>query len=319
MDAVTPLETQAVEQLRVDLEKAAAVAVGEGSAPVQPVVIATWTPTAQRGYRKLLKAWNKVRFALGFTRPPVSRINLCARCAEPLLPLPLPPNENASKISDQQLTVTATQDTIGRPALIAQPTSPEQVALLLSFARRERREISVHSAGAHSSHALVTDSVCIDLSRLRSVTVDPSTKTADVGGGCTIGDVDDACAPHQLALPMGHVFHTGVAGMALNATSGVGYLSRTRGLCVSWLREVTIVLSNGEIRDVSAESDPELFWGIKGAASNFGVVTRMRFALSAIHKEVVAGDIVKFPKGVGPPVWNSGKSRLELATNWVSA
>ena len=169
------------------------------------------------------------------------------------------------------------KDAMGWPALIAQPRSPEDVAALIKFAKNQKRHVCVKTFGGHSNHALVDDAICIDLSLLRKteMNLEAQPPTIEVGGGCVIGDVDKCSKPHGLALPMGHVYHTGVAGMALNATSGVGYLTRTRGLCVEYLREVTIVLQSGEILDVSAESHPELFWGICGAASNFGVVTRM--------------------------------------------
>ena len=139
--------------------------------------------------------------------------------------------------------------------------------------------------------------MCIDLSLMRSVRVDPKAATAEIGGGCLIGDVDDACKEHGLALPMGHVYHTGVAGMALNATSGVGYLARTRGLTVTYLREVPMVTADGKTRTVSDATDSDLFWATQGAGANFGVVTSMIFNLTKVPPKVLAGDVVKFPLG----------------------
>ena len=165
----------------------------------------------------------------------------------------------------------------------------------------------------------MTGCVCIDLSLMRSVRVDPKAATAEIGGGCLIGDVDDACKEHGLALPMGHVYHTGVAGMALNATSGVGYLARTRGLTVTYLREVTMVTADGKTRTVSDATDSDLFWATQGAGANFGVVTSMIFNLTKVPPKVLAGDVVKFPLGSGPPCGclNSGKSRYELVQHFV--
>merc|ERR1740129_2630250 len=116
---------------------------------------------------------------------------------------------------------------------------------------------------------------------------------------------------------MGHVFHTGVGGMLLTATSGVGYLSRTRGLCGHWLLEVTMVMHDGRVLIVNKEENADLFWGLPAAGANFGIVTRFKFKLTKVASTVLAGDVVRFPKGEGPPCRNSGLTRFELAKQWT--
>lgn len=210
-------------------------------------------------------------------------------------------------------------DTIGWPAVIVQPKTAEHVSRLVQFAKQHDLEVCVRTAGGHSGHALVTNCLAVDLSLMRQIAVDPQAKTVSIEGGATIGDVDGACQKHNLALVMGQVHHTGVAGMALNATSGVGYLARTRGPNVKHLKSVDLVLASGEIlNNVTEESHPDLFWGIRGAGSNFGIVTKLIYRLTAMPQEgVYCGDIVKFPIGEGPPIWNSGKTRLELILNHI--
>jgi len=205
-------------------------------------------------------------------------------------------------------------DSAGMPLVIVLCQSASDIAKSVLFAKKHEHPMCVHSAGAHSASAVVDDCLVIDLSRLRKVLVNPKERTVTVSGGATIGDVDDACKPHGLALPMGHVHHTGVAGMALNATSGVGYLSRTRGLTVSFLQSVTIIMHDGTIETI--EKDHELFWGLQGAGANFGVAAEMVFNLSKVAPLNFSGDLVKFPKGEGPGKFlcciNSDKSREEL-------
>ncbi len=119
---------------------------------------------------------------------------------------------------------------------------------------------------------------------------------------------------------MGHVHHTGVAGMALNATSGVGYLCRTRGLTVTYLKSVTIVMANGTVKKISSDENSELLWAIRGAGSNFGVVIEMVFSLTNMAPRVFSGDLVKFGKGTGPGKLlcciNSKQTREELVMKW---
>ena len=145
-------------------------------------------------------------------------------------------------------------------------------------------------------------------------------KTATVAGGATIGDVDKAAKPHGLALPMGHVHHTGVAGMALNATSGVGYLCRTRGLTVAFLQAATLVMADGSIKRISENENRELLWAIRGAGSNFGIAVEMVFSLTKVSPKVFAGDLVKFGRDTGPGKFlcclNSKVTREELVLKW---
>jgi hypothetical protein len=208
-------------------------------------------------------------------------------------------------------------DTVGKPAAIVRCTTTEDVVAAVKFAVEHKIEVCVRSAGAHSGHAVVDDCLVIDLSLMRTVTVDAAARTVEVAGGALIGDVDDACEKTGLGLPMGHVYHTGVAGMLLNATSGIGFLSRTRGLCGSYLREATVVTADGRVLVCNTTDNADLFWALPGAGSNMGITTRFVFRLSVVPPVVIGGDVVQFPKGEGPPFRNSCKSRYDLVMPWV--
>jgi hypothetical protein len=213
------------------------------------------------------------------------------------------------------------KNTAGMPLVIVKCTNADEVGKVVSFAKTNEVKVSVHTAGAHSSYAVVDDSIVIDLSLMREVKVDPHSRTATVAGGATIGDVDKATKPHGLALPMGHVHHTGVAGMALNATSGVGFLSRTRNLTVTYLKSAKLVMADGSLKEISETENSELLWAIRGAGSNFGVAVEMVFALTKMPPKVYAGDLVKFGKDTGPGkifcCLNSKHTREELVLNWL--
>ena len=116
----------------------------------------------------------------------------------------------------------------------------------------------------------------LDMSRLRSVYVDPLTCTATVGVGCRAGDIDRETALHNLLLPLGFAPTT---GMALVFGGGVGLASRQFGLPMDCLESVTLVTAQGRVVQASAEQHPELFWGLHGYGANLGVITHLTLRL----------------------------------------
>src|SRR5688500_17731800 len=103
-----------------------------------------------------------------------------------------------------------------RPALIARCAGPDDVARAIGFARDRDLLLAVRGGG-HNGAGLGTcdDGVVIDLSMLRDVDVDPSSRTVRVGGGATWREVDAATNAHGLATPSGIIGTTGVGGLTL--------------------------------------------------------------------------------------------------------
>jgi FAD/FMN-containing dehydrogenase len=111
----------------------------------------------------------------------------------------------------------------------------------------------------------------IDLSPMKGVLVNPATNTIRAEAGCTQADLSDAAHDFGLAVPLGVISSTGIAGLTLGG--GMGYLSRKYGLTVDNLLEANLVLANGRLVTASAVENPDLFWAIRGGGGNFGVVT----------------------------------------------
>src|SRR6266540_2774942 len=163
-----------------------------------------------------------------------------------------------------------------RPGLILRCTSSEDVVAAVDVARANGLPPSIRCGGhSVSGKALSDGGLTIDMSGMREVTVDAERNLVHAGGGCLLGDIDEATARHGLIVPAGIMSETGVAGLALGG--GIGWFSRKHGLTCDQFVSLQLVLASGEVIDVSATQDPELFWALKGGGGNFGVVTRFTF------------------------------------------
>ena len=197
-----------------------------------------------------------------------------------------------------------------RPAVIARCQSAADVQAAVLYATEHALEISVRG-GAHSMSgaAVVDDGLMIDVSALKAITVDPSSKRALVGGGATLAELDAATQAHGLAVPAGAISHTGVAGLTLGG--GMGWLTRKHGLSLDNLESVQIVTADGNLRRAAADENPELFWAVRGGGGNFGVVTEFEFRLHEV------GPIVQY----GLQFWglDQGADVLRLARDLIPA
>jgi FAD/FMN-containing dehydrogenase len=178
-----------------------------------------------------------------------------------------------------------------RPAIVVRPLDADDVSAALHFARDEDLLVAVRSGG-HSMAGLSTcdDGVVIDLGRMRGVTIDPLRRVAHCSGGALLGELDDAAQAFGLACNVGTVSHTGIAGLTLGG--GMGRLQRKVGLTIDCLRAVELVTADGRLVRASANENADLFWGVRGAGPNFGIVTRFEFDLARIGPTITRGILV---------------------------
>ncbi|WP_435345923.1 FAD-binding oxidoreductase [Haloarchaeobius sp. HRN-SO-5] len=174
------------------------------------------------------------------------------------------------------------------PALVVQPTGTADVAAAVDFAREHDLSLSVRGGGHNiAGTALADGGLTIDMSQLTGVTVDPDSRTATAQAGCLLADLDRETQLHGLATPLGFVSETGLAGLTLGG--GFGYLTRRYGWTVDNLLEVEVVTADGTVRRASREENEDLFWALRGAGHNFGVVTSFTFRLYDVGPTVYGG------------------------------
>jgi FAD/FMN-containing dehydrogenase len=197
-----------------------------------------------------------------------------------------------------------------RPAVVARCAGVEDVRRTVRFAREQELPLAVR-CGGHSLAGFSTcdDGIVLDLSLMREVRVDPERRTARVAGGTLLSQLDAAAQAYSLVCPVGVVGHTGVAGLTLGG--GMGRLQRHFGFSIDNLRSVELVTADDRVLTVSEDEEPELFWGIRGAGPNFGVVTSFEFELHELGPVVTQG-FVDFPAERGHEI--AARVREYLAT-----
>ncbi len=179
------------------------------------------------------------------------------------------------------------------PAAIARCRDTADVIACVRFAREHGAQIAVRGGGHNAAGLGVgDDALVIDLSLLRSTTVNPEHRTVRADAGCTWGDVDHATVAFGMATPSGFLASTGVAGLTLGG--GIGYLSRRFGLTVDNLLSANVVLADGTFVTASESSHSDLFWALRGGGGNFGIVTSFTFRCHDIgdHGTIIGGPVL---------------------------
>jgi FAD/FMN-containing dehydrogenase len=174
-----------------------------------------------------------------------------------------------------------------RPAMVARCASPADVRTAVKLARAEQLVVSAKGGG----HGVAGSAVCeaglmIDLSLMKELKMDPTSREVIAGPGVLWGEFDKATEAHQLATTGGQVSHTGIAGLTLGG--GLGYLMGKHGAACDNLLSLDVVTADGEMLTASAEQNADLFWAMRGAGANFGIVTSFRYRVHPLSG-VLAG------------------------------
>ncbi len=178
-----------------------------------------------------------------------------------------------------------------RPALIVRCAGVSDIISSVNFARTNSVSVAVRGGGHNVSGSGACDGGrMLDMSRLKGVHVDPVSRTARAEPGLTWGEFDRETQAFGLATTGGICSETGIAGVTLGG--GFGWLMRRHGLAVDNLVSVDVVSADGQLRKASATENADLFFGVRGAHSNFGVVTSLEYRLHPVGPTVLAGMVL---------------------------
>jgi len=166
----------------------------------------------------------------------------------------------------------------GAPGIVFQVKNVRQVIDALAFARQHTHlPLSIRSGGhGISGRSTNRGGIVIDLSHLDTIEVlDRATRRVRSGPGARWMEVAQTLAPYGWALTSGDYGGVGVGGLA--TAGGIGFLARAHGLTIDHLRAVEMVLADGSVVRASDDENPDLFWAVRGAGANFGIVTSFEF------------------------------------------
>jgi hypothetical protein len=174
------------------------------------------------------------------------------------------------------------------PAMVALPESAADVAAVVAYAAENELRVAMqgtgHGAGARGGE--LADAILMKTERMRGIEIDPVSRTARVEAGALWVEVAEAAGQYGLAALAGSSPDVGVVGYTLGG--GLSWLGRRYGLAASSVVSVEIVTADGRTRRIDAETDPDLFWAVRGGGGSFGAVTAIEFALFPVA-EVYAG------------------------------
>ena len=177
-----------------------------------------------------------------------------------------------------------------RPLAVARVAGASDVATVVSAARQGGLELAVRSGGhSRPGYGTVDGGLVIDLSAMNRIEIDTDSGTAWVETGATAGEYTLATAEKGRATGLGDTGSVGIGGITL--AGGIGFLARKTGLTIDNLLAAEVVTADGAVVQTSEDSEPDLFWAIRGGEGNFGVATRLQLRLAEIS-EIVGGMLI---------------------------
>lgn len=178
-----------------------------------------------------------------------------------------------------------------KPAAVTYPKTAQQVAAIIKCAVDAGLKVQARSGGhSYANYCLggVDGAVVIDLKHFQKFSMNKETFRATIGAGTLLGDLTKRM--HDAggrAMAHGTCPQVGLGGHA--TIGGLGPSSRLWGTALDHIEEIEVVLADSSIKRASATQNPDIFWAVKGAGANFGVVTEF-----VLRTEQEPGEAVHF-------------------------
>lgn len=176
------------------------------------------------------------------------------------------------------------------PAVVVRAERPVDVVTAVRFAVEHGMPIAVQAAG-HGARIPADGALLVDTSALGAIEVDPATRRARIGAGARLLDVVLAAERHGLAMPAGYARTVGAVGYTIGG--GHGWFARQHGLASESVRSIDLVTATGEELHLTAELDPDLWWGMLGHGAALATVTSLEVELHEVRE--LAGGRLTWP------------------------
>jgi UDP-N-acetylenolpyruvoylglucosamine reductase len=203
---------------------------------------------------------------------------------------------------------------VHQPFVIVMAETAEDIVDAVTFARDFDLPVSVQATG-HGAHVANIGGMHINTSRMTGVTIDADAQTARVEAGAKWSHVLPEAQKFGLAPLSGSTSDVGVVGYSLGG--GTGWLARKYGFAADHILAMDVVTATGEFIRVSADSNPDLFWAMRGGSGNFGIVTAMEFRLFP-HADFFGGSVF-YPLTEAPQVFAAYNEWIETLPSDVTA
>ncbi|KAI1318598.1 FAD binding domain-containing protein [Xylariaceae sp. FL0255] len=207
--------------------------------------------------------------------------------------------------------VTEQWNAFGSPIYVvyAKPASSDDVKTIVKYAGEQN--VPFLAIGGGHGYSTTTSAlkggIGIDLGNFRDVKVDAENNRLTVGGGVVFNDIFDPLNAVGKEIQTGSCSYVGMVGATLGG--GIGPYQGIHGLLLDALKSVTIVTGSNEIVTASEEENSDLFWGIRGAGQNFGVVTSATYQIfdQTNNGNAFNGDFV-YPASAKETIFTLAKS-----------
>lgn len=202
-----------------------------------------------------------------------------------------------------------------RPAAVVTATSVADVQAGVAYAAANGLRIAPQTTGHHAASLGDLSGALLLRTAIGGVEVDAETRTARVGAGAVWSDVTAATTPHGLVALHGSAHDVGVVGYT--AGGGLGWLAREHGYASDHVTAVEIVIATGELLRATADTQPDLFWAVRGGlGGNFGVITALEFTLFPVT-DAFAGMTI-WPAAEAAPVLRAWAAWAETAPDSIT-
>ncbi len=179
------------------------------------------------------------------------------------------------------------------PDMIVQARSVADVQAAVRYAADHGLKIAGRSGGHNATGAAVRDGgICLDLSGLHEVQIDPQRRLALTQPGVKSLQFTAQAGAAGFSFPVPHCPTVGIGGFVIGGGIGLNYPSRG-GFSALSIEAADIVTADGELRFVSRDDNPALYWAVRGAGPGFfGIVTRYHLRVYPTPRAVLTSTYI---------------------------